>query len=187
MYKVLSLFSTYKRAFCRNSLASTLTFEELKGGRRVVFVWKGERTRGWGGKAKGEKTLTFISTTSSLPVRCIVLNFFKFFSFRYFQKLCIMHSRFYFSSLIFFPGYAIFFSNFFPLYIRFSFSFFFPVSVFVIFLFYSWQIHTANFSEAKMYLFRFFRFAVFLAIFWTEITTILTPSNSEGGEWGRLG
>ncbi len=27
----------------------------------------------------------------------------------------------------------------------------------------------------------------FLAIFWNEITTILTPSTSEGGEWGRWG
>ncbi len=27
--------------------------------------------------------------------------------------------------------------------------------------------------------------ARFLAIFWNEIRTILTPSASEGGEWGR--
>ncbi len=30
-------------------------------------------------------------------------------------------------------------------------------------------------------------FLQFLAIFRNEITTIPTPSTSEGGEWGRLG
>ncbi len=31
----------------------------------------------------------------------------------------------------------------------------------------------------------FFVFCRFLAIFRNEMTTILTPSTSEGGEWGR--